>query len=82
MNLLLIIVLSKVELAPDTIFFIIAASATPSTSKAYVIPILTASNYATWQIKIQMLLTRSELWDVVDGTEVAPPISDIVGTAT
>lgn len=54
-----------------------ASSANNSASRAYFIPTLIASNYATWHIKIEMLLTRSELWNVVYGTEAAPNISNI-----
>lgn len=40
---------------------------------------LTASNYASWSIKIEMLLIRSELWGMVNGTEAAPAASDQAG---
>lgn len=50
-----------------------------SASRAYYIQQLTATNYATWSIKLQMLLVRSELWTVVDGSEVAPTASDANG---
>lgn len=56
-------------------------SASTTTSRAYSIPPLTASNYSTWSIKVEMLLIRSELWSVVDGTEAVPPSSDVVGLA-
>jgi len=50
-----------------------------SASRAYYIPQLTASNYTTWSIKVEMLLVQSKLWTVVDNTEVAPPAFDIDG---
>jgi len=55
------------------------ASASTTASRTYSIPPLTAFNYSTWSIKIEMLLIRSELWSVVDGTEDAPASSDVVG---
>lgn len=51
------------------------------TPRAYSIPLLTAANYSTWSIKIEMLLIRSELWTVVNGTEVTPPESDVARLA-
>lgn len=45
--------------------------------RAYSIPSLNASNYASWSIKIEMLLIRSELWSVVDGSEPSPPSSNV-----
>lgn len=51
-----------------------ASSITP---QAYSIPSLNASNYASWSIKIEMLLIRSELWSVVDGSEPSPPSSNV-----
>jgi len=53
------------------------ASASSRASQAYSIPPLTASNYSTWSIKIEMLLIRSELWSVVDGTEATPASSNV-----
>ena len=50
-----------------------------SAPRAYNIPPLTASNYASWSIKIEMLLVRSELWSIVDGTEAGPASSDAAG---
>jgi len=40
-----------------------------SAPRAYIIPPLSAENYATWSIKIEMLLIRFELWQVVDGSK-------------
>ena len=35
----------------------------------------------TWQIKLEMLVTHAELWNLVDGTHVAPADApDIEGT--
>jgi hypothetical protein len=50
-----------------------------SANQAYVIPILSADNYATWSMKLELLLIRSEIWDVVDGSNVALAASDVVG---
>jgi hypothetical protein len=33
---------------------------------------LTGSNYYTWKFKMQMILTREDLWAIVSGAEVAP----------
>ena len=52
-----------------------------SANRAYVIPILSADNYATWSMKLELLLIRSEIWGIVDGSDVAPAASDIVGLA-
>lgn len=51
------------------------------TPRSYAIAPLTALNYSTWNIKVEMLLTRSKVWSVVDGSEIAPPASDPVGHA-
>ena len=56
-----------------------ASSSTTTAPRAYYIPPLTTSNYATWSIKIKMLLIQSKLWSVVDGTEVAHTASDVAG---
>lgn len=56
-----------------------ASPAASSAPRAYNIPPLTASNYALWSIKIQMLLIKSELWSIVDGTEAQPASSDVAG---
>jgi hypothetical protein len=50
-----------------------------SAQRSYNIPPLTAANYSSWSIKIEMLLIRSELWSVVDDTEASPPSDDIIG---
>lgn len=44
--------------------------------RAYIIPPLHAENYATWSVKIEILLIRSELWQVVDGIEAYPKLSN------
>ena len=48
------------------------ASSSSLAPRAYQIERLNNANYATWSIKIEMLLTRSELWGVVDGSEPKP----------
>ena len=37
---------------------------------------LNASNYATWKVQIRMLLVKDNLWNIVNGTEVAPAETD------
>jgi len=49
-----------------------SSSAMSSASRAYSIPALSAGNYAIWSIRLEMLLIRSKLWSVVEGTEAAP----------
>ena len=49
--------------------------------RAYYVPPLSAADYATWGIKIEMLLIRSELWLVIDGRDLAPVASNFVGFA-
>lgn len=53
--------------------------ASSTVNRSYIIPPLSASNYASWSIKIEMLLICSELWSVVDGTEPIPTSSDAAG---
>jgi len=48
-------------------------------NRAYTIPILNAENYASWNMKLELLLIRSEIWGVVDGSDEAPPASDVAG---
>lgn len=55
--------------------------ASNSAKRAYNILPLSALNYASWSIKIEMLLIRSELWSIVDNTEPAPHSSDVAGLA-
>jgi hypothetical protein len=38
------------------------------------IPTLTPNSYATWSIKIKMILIRAEIFDVVDGLFVLVPL--------
>jgi hypothetical protein len=52
-----------------------------SANQAYVIPILSTDNYATWSMKLELLLIHFEIWDVVDGSNVALAASDVVGLA-
>jgi len=52
------------------------------TPRAYTIPPLITSKYASWSIKIEMLLICSKLWSVVDGLEVALVASNQVGLST
>jgi hypothetical protein len=53
-----------------------------SANQAYVIPILSTYNYVTWSMKLELLLFCSKIWGVVDGSDVAPAASDVVGLAT
>jgi len=59
-----------------------ALPAASSIPRAYNIPPLTASNYALWSIKIEMLLIRSELWSIVDGTKAHLASSDAADITT
>jgi hypothetical protein len=45
--------------------------------RTYSIAPLCATNYSSWSIKLEMLLTRSEIWSFVDGSEVAPAATDV-----
>jgi hypothetical protein len=45
---------------------------------AYNISPLTRDNYATWSIKVDMLLIHFALWSVVDSNEVGPDTIDRV----
>ena len=56
-----------------------ASSSLGSTSRAYNIPPLTANNYSSWSIKLELFLTCSKIWDVVDGSDEVPDASDIEG---
>lgn len=49
-----------------------------TTSQAYHISPLSANNYTSWSIKLEMLLTRSEVSDVVDGSTLAPNKSHVI----
>lgn len=40
--------------------------------KAVGIAPLNENNFMTWKIQIKMILLREELWDIVEGKEVAP----------
>lgn len=44
----------------------------------YNISPLTRDNYATWSIKVEMLLIHFTLWSVVDSNEVDPGTIDRV----
>lgn len=50
---------------------------TVMTPRTYSIAPLSATNYLSWSIKLEMLLIRSELWSVVDGSEGAPTDTNI-----
>src|SRR5258706_2279377 len=43
-------------------------------------PLPTASNYALWSRSIQFILRAESLWQIVIGTEMAPPDEDIAGS--
>lgn len=51
------------------------------TPRTYTVAPLFATNYSTWSIKIEMLLIRSQIRSVVDGTEIAPAVSEVAGLA-
>ena len=42
-----------------------------SENRSVIVP-LNSSNYATWKIQCRMALIRDAVWNIVDGTEVAP----------
>ena len=42
-------------------------------SKFVAIVPLNGSNYPTWKLQCQMALMKESLWDIVSGTETAPP---------
>ena len=42
-----------------------------SENHSVIVP-LNSSNYATWKIQFRMALIRDAVWNIVDGTEVAP----------
>lgn len=53
------------------------ATASSYALRAYNIPSLSAPNYATWSIKIEMLLICSKVWSPIDGTETALRTADV-----
>jgi len=59
-----------------------ALSPLSSSHRAYFISLLTANNYAFWSIKLELLLTRFEIWGIVNGSDATPPKSDGTGLAT
>lgn len=40
---------------------------------------LNGSNYVTWRVQCKMALMKDGLWNIVDGTEVAPREDDAAG---
>lgn len=49
-----------------------------SANRAYIISLLSADNYASWSMKLELLLIRSELCGIVDGSDAVPAASDVV----
>lgn len=62
--------------------FIMASTTINFSPQVYSIPPLSARNYATWSIKIEMLFLHSKLCSVVDGTKVAFHSSDLTSLTT
>lgn len=58
------------------------ASTSTCAHRAYYITPLITLNYASWSVKIEMLLIQSELWTVIDGTEATPASSHVTSLAT
>src|SRR5579862_5076644 len=44
-----------------------------TSSSIHAIEKLDADNFHAWKFKMQMVLVDKELWDIVDGSETAPP---------
>ncbi|MCO5595191.1 hypothetical protein L7F22_049230 [Adiantum nelumboides] len=54
----------------------------PTPSRTYRLNKLTGPNYLVWRVRMELLLQRAQLWDVViGGAENAPPTTDAVGLA-
>ncbi|MCO5565027.1 hypothetical protein L7F22_018697 [Adiantum nelumboides] len=54
----------------------------PTPSRTYRLDKLTGPNYLVWQVRMELLLQRAQLWDVViGGAENAPPTTDAAGLA-
>jgi len=45
------------------------------------VPLLTTSNYKPWSVAIRHILDSVSCWEIVDGTEQAPPIPGNNGSA-
>jgi len=58
-----------------------ALSPLSSSHRAYFISPLIADNYVSWSIKLELLLTSSEIWGVVNGSDATPVESDGIGLA-
>ena len=59
-----------------------ASSSLGLASRFYNIPPLMTNNYASWSIKLELFLIRSQIWIVVDGSDEALDASDVKGLAT
>ena len=49
-----------------------SSSSTHASSSLYSIEKLSGDNFSSWKFKLQMILMDRGLWEIVDGTEVAP----------
>lgn len=49
----------------------------PTTSRTYIMDKLTGPNYQVWKSRIRNLLECSELWSIVNGTELAPVVYEL-----
>ncbi len=50
-----------------------------SSSSLYSIDKLTGDNFSSWKFKLQLILMDRGLWEIVDGTEVAPANTNVSG---
>jgi hypothetical protein len=48
------------------------SSSSSSSSSLYAIDKLTGDNFSSWKFRLQLVLMDRGLWEIVDGTEVAP----------
>ncbi|MCO5560059.1 hypothetical protein L7F22_013665 [Adiantum nelumboides] len=54
----------------------------PTPSRTYRLDKFTSPNYLVWRVRMELLLQRAQLWDVViEGAKNAPPTTDAEGLA-
>ena len=51
-----------------------ASTSSSSSSSLYAIDKLTGDNFSSWKFRLQLVLMDRGLWEIVDGTEVAPTV--------
>lgn len=59
----------------------LAQSLLSTPSRSYRLDKLTGPNYLVWRVRMELMLQRAELWDVIGGEEEAPPDDDATGLA-